>query len=88
VLLLEVSTLQGRELHLDVFRIQTVLPLDLSTLKACAATGLVYTLGPELLLDVPNPRGPLCIIYLFALLSRPTQFAPAFLKNVQVASLR
>jgi hypothetical protein len=36
---------------------------------ACAATGHVYTLGPELHLDVSNSQGPVLINYLFALLS-------------------
>jgi hypothetical protein len=41
----------------------------------CCTRTYLCTLGPELHLDVSNIQGPVLINYLFALLSRLTQFA-------------
>ncbi len=62
VLLLDMSTRtrQGRELHLDVFRLLVACAAAglVYTAEACAASRHVYTLGPELHLDVSYPQGP------------------------------
>jgi hypothetical protein len=58
--------------------------------EACDAAGHVYTLGPEMSLDVSNPKGLVLINYLLALLSRLTQFAllSLFLGTKLFAKLR
>ncbi len=62
LLLLDMSTrtLQGPELHLGVFRLLVACAADwlVYTAEACAASGHVYILGPELHLDVSYPQGP------------------------------
>jgi hypothetical protein len=106
VQLLEMSKSQGPELHLDVSMLQRPGLLlkvsspqrherhvDLSsiyTTETCAAPRQVYTLQPQLHLDVSNPQWPVLIKYLFALLSRLTQFTLLWLFKgmTRFASLR
>ncbi len=60
MLLLDVSTrtIQGCELHLDVFRLLIACAAAglVYTSEACAASEHVYTQGPELNLDVSYPQ--------------------------------
>ncbi len=58
MLLLDVSTLQGCELHLDVFRLLVACAAAglVYTTEVCAASRHVYTLRPELYLDMSNPH--------------------------------
>ncbi len=53
-MLLDLSTLQGHGLHLNVPRQRPLLLLDLSTLQRH-----VYILGPELHLDVSTQKRPI-----------------------------
>jgi hypothetical protein len=59
VLLLDGSTQQWHELHLDVFRLLVAgAAVGLVYIEeACAASRHVYTLGHELHLDMSNPQG-------------------------------
>ncbi len=62
VLILNVSTLQGRVLHLDYLYYCTIESCAAAGLvysrEACAASGHVYTLGPELHMDMSSPQRP------------------------------
>ncbi len=90
------STPQGGELHLTtvacsasglVYTTEASADTGLVyTTETCAVPRLFYILGPELHLNMSNPQGPVHINYLFALLSRLTQFAllSLFFRNKQV----
>jgi hypothetical protein len=62
VLILDVSTLQGRVLHLDYLYYCTIEACAAAGLvystEACAASGHVNTLGPELHMDMSSPQRP------------------------------
>ncbi len=62
VLILDVSTLQGCVLHLDYLYYCTIEACAVAgpvySTEACAASSHVYTLGPELRMDMSSPQRP------------------------------
>jgi hypothetical protein len=68
VLFLDVSTVQGRELHLEPWTYSIKTTADCSatgliyTTEACAASRHVYTQGPELHLDLAGKQEPVLLL--------------------------